>query len=90
MRPTGNPADDTQRWSTAIGSQGARDVSLSTMVSRGVTGRLRPRLANDGASVDRTRVTSLAVRMPGASMRLLEAGLAATAIATAVLIGIGR
>jgi hypothetical protein len=47
-------------------------------------------LADDGASVDRTRVTSLAVRMPGASMRLLEAGLAATAIATAVLIGIGR
>jgi hypothetical protein len=65
-------------------------VSLSTMVSRGVVGRRRPRLADDGASVDRARVTSIAVRMPGASMRLLEAGLAATAIATAILLGIGR
>jgi hypothetical protein len=65
-------------------------VSLSTMVSRGVAGRLRQRLADDGADVDRDRVTSLAVRMPGASMRLLEAGLAVTAIATAILIGIGR
>ena len=65
-------------------------MSLSTMVSRGVAGRLRPRLADDGANIDRPRVTSLAVRMPGASMRLLEAGLALTAIATAILIGIGR
>jgi len=65
-------------------------VSLSTMVSRGVAGRLRSRQANDGASLDRPRDTSLAVRMPGASMRVLEAGLAATAIATAILIGIGR
>jgi len=65
-------------------------VSLSTMVSRGVAGRLRPRLAADGANIDRPRVTSVAVRMPGASMRLLEAGLALTAIATAILIGIGR
>jgi len=65
-------------------------VSLSTMVSRGVAGRLRPRLADSGATIERTRVASLAVRMPGASMRVLEAGLAATAIATAILIGIGR
>jgi hypothetical protein len=65
-------------------------VSLSTMVSRGVAGRLRPRLAADVANIDRPRATSLAVRMPGASMRLLEAGLALTAIATAILIGIGR
>ena len=60
------------------------------MVSRGVAGRLRPRLADDGANIDRPRVTSVAVRMPVASMRLLEAGLAAAAIATAILIGIGR
>jgi len=60
------------------------------MVSRGVTGRLRPRLANEGARIDRPRVTAAAVRMPGASMRLLEAGLAVTAIGTAILIGIGR
>ena len=65
-------------------------MSLSTMVSRGVAGRLRSRLTDDRGSIDRPRVTSLAVRMPGASMRLLEAGLAATAIATAILIGIGR
>ena len=63
-------------------------MSLSTIVNRGVAGRLRPRPA--GASIDRPRVTTLAVRMPGASMRLLEAGLAVTAIATAILIGIGR
>ena len=65
-------------------------MSLSTMVSRGVAGRLRPRPAADGENIDRPRVTSVAVRMPGASMRLLEAGLALTAIATAILIGIGR
>jgi len=65
-------------------------VSLSTMVSRGVAERLRPRQADEGARIDRPRVTSLAVRMPGASMRLLETGLALTAIATAILIGIGR
>ena len=65
-------------------------MSLSTMVSRGVVGRLRPRPPHDGANLDRPRVKSLTVRMPGASMRLLEAGLALTAIATAILIGIGR
>jgi len=65
-------------------------VSLSTMVSRGVAGRLRPRTANDGSSIERRRSTSHAVRMPGASMRFLETGLALTAIATAILIGIGR
>ena len=65
-------------------------MSLSSMVSRGMAGRLRQRLSDEGANIDRPRATSLAVRLPGASMRVLEAGLAATAIATAILIGIGR
>jgi hypothetical protein len=65
-------------------------VSLSSMVSRGVAERLRQHHSDEGANIDRSRVTTLAVRLPGASMRLLEAGLAVTAIATAILIGLGR
>jgi hypothetical protein len=65
-------------------------VSLSSMVSRGGVGRLRDRPYDEDASTDRPRSTSFAVRLPGASMRVLEAGLALTAIATAILIGIGR
>ena len=59
------------------------------MVSRGVAGRLSQRQSGD-ARPDQPRTRSLAVRLPGASMRFLEAGLAATAIATAILIGAGR
>jgi hypothetical protein len=65
-------------------------VSLSLLVSRGATGRLRQRPSDEGASIDQARVATFAVRLPGASMRLLEAGLVLTAIATAILIGIGR
>jgi len=65
-------------------------VSLSSMVSRGIAGRLRLRPSDAGQSLEEPRATSVAVRLPGASMRFLEAGLAATAIATAILIGFGR
>lgn len=64
-------------------------MSLYSMVSRGVTGRFSQRQSGD-ARPDEARSRSLAVRLPGASMRMLEAGLAATAIATAILIGAGR
>ena len=64
-------------------------MSLYSMVSRGVTGRFSLRQSAH-ARPDEARSTSLAVRLPGASMRFLEAGLAATAIATAILIGVGR
>lgn len=64
-------------------------VSLYSAVSRGVTGRLSHRPATD-ARADDPPARTLAVRLPGASMRVLEAGLAATAIVTAILIGVGR
>ena len=64
-------------------------MSLYSMVSRGVAGRLSVRQLGQTRQ-DVPRATSLAVRFPGASMRLLEAGLALSAIATAILIGAGR
>jgi hypothetical protein len=65
-------------------------VSLSSMVSRGVVGRLRERPSSRAASIDQQRATTFSVRLPGASMRLLEAGLAGSAVAAAILIGLGR
>jgi hypothetical protein len=65
-------------------------VSLYSVVSRGVTGRLGQRPSDPGAAVDQNATRIQTVRLPGASMRVLEAGLALTAIATAILIGIGR
>jgi hypothetical protein len=65
-------------------------VSLYTVVSRGVVGRLSQRPAETGANPDLASARTLSVRWPGASMRVLEAGLALTAIATAILIGVGR
>jgi hypothetical protein len=69
-------------------------VSLYSVVSRGVVGRLVPRPsdpesdpATAAAGAD-PRIPS--VRLQGASMRFLEAALALTAIATAILIGAGR
>jgi len=63
-------------------------VSLYTVVSRGVSGRLGQRPSDRGTSADQAGTRN--VRLPGASMRVLEAGLALTAIATAILIGVGR
>ena len=75
-------------------------MSLYTVVSRGMVGRLGPRpieadaktgTAQAGAiEADDVAAAEPAVRLPGASMRVLETGLALTAIATAILIGVGR
>ena len=70
-------------------------MSLQTIVSDGLTARLAHRRAH--AVPARVTVASvapprgeLAGRLSGMSMRFLETGLAVTAIATAVLIGLGR
>ena len=63
-------------------------MSLHTIVSDGLLGRLQAR--RSAVAVARPRTTELAVRLSGASMRLLETGLALTAIAVALLIGLGR
>lgn len=65
-------------------------MSLYTVVSRGVVGRLGQRAADGDTRRDVAPMRSLQVRWPGASMRVLEAGLALTAIVTAILIGVGR
>lgn len=64
-------------------------MSLHTIVREGLVGRLHHRRAAT-AAIARPRTTPLAGRLSGASMRFLEAGLALTAIATALLIGLGR
>lgn len=65
-------------------------MSLYSLVSRGLAGRLGQRPGDPGANVDRADGELQGVRLPGASMHFLEAGLALTAIATAILIGLGR
>ena len=65
-------------------------MSLYTVVSRGVVGRFGQRRTEAGASVAQASARDGSVRLPGASMRVLEASLALTAIATAILIGVGR
>ena len=65
-------------------------MSLYTMVSRGVAGRFGQRPIESAATVAEPGTRNPAVRLPGASMRLLETGLAALAIATAIVIGVGR
>jgi len=71
-------------------------MSLHTIVSDGLAGRRHQR--RTPAAGARAGVTSavaqppieLPGRLSGLSMRVLETGLAVTAIATAVLIGLGR
>jgi hypothetical protein len=72
-------------------------MSLHTIVSDGVAGRLQQRRARAaGARADVASAVAQPPRMElpgplaGMSMRVLETGLAVTAIATAVLIGLGR
>jgi len=65
-------------------------VSLYSVVSRGVAGRLGQRPSDAVSSVERSGAKMPSVRLSGASMRVLEAGLALGAIATAILIGVGR
>jgi hypothetical protein len=62
---------------------------LQSIVGDGLVGRIH------GARRGRTVVAEphpshLSVRLTGASMRVLETGLALTAVAVAVLIGLGR
>ena len=65
-------------------------VSLHTIVSDGLAGRLHNHPRRARAVVAQPRATDLAVRLSGMSMRVLETCLALTAIATALLIGLGR
>jgi len=66
-------------------------VSLYSVVSRGVAGRFGQRpIIGDPAPAPQVGAVDPRVRFQSASMRVLEAGLALTAIATAILIGVGR
>ena len=64
-------------------------MSLQTIVASGLGSRLHPRREVVEATLEPPPRT-LAVAMAGGSMRFLEAGLALTALATALLIGLGR
>lgn len=64
-------------------------MSLHTIVSSGVVGRLHPRRGAIDETI-RPRTADMTVLLSGASMRVLETGLAVIAIATALLIGLGR
>jgi hypothetical protein len=64
-------------------------VSLQTIVSNGLVGRLHPRRSVQ-VSVVEPRTRDLAISIPVASMRLLEASIALIALVTALLIGVGR
>jgi hypothetical protein len=62
---------------------------LQTIVSNGLVGRLHVRRGAPASAVE-PRTRDLAISIPVASMRILEAGIALTALATALLIGVGR
>jgi len=64
-------------------------VSLQTIVSGGLAGRRRLRRAV-AAAVLQPPATQAALDLSVGSMRILETGLALTAIATALLIGLAR
>jgi hypothetical protein len=64
-------------------------VSLHTIVSGGVAGRLHSR-RDVTTAVIQPRPSDMTTLLSGASMRVLETGLAVIAIATALLIGLGR
>lgn len=64
-------------------------MSLHTIVGSGVAGRLHARRGAVSAVIE-PRASNMTVLLSGASMRVLETGLAVIAIATALLIGLGR
>ena len=64
-------------------------MSLQTIVASGFGNRLHLRREAIAVTIEPRRET-VAVAMAGGSMRFLEAGLALTALATALLIGLGR
>jgi hypothetical protein len=86
MRPLGEPRPITE---AQFGAHKELHVSLHTIVSDGLAGRLPARRVS-AAAVVRPTPSNMAARLSGASMRVLETGLALTAIATALLIGLGR
>jgi hypothetical protein len=65
-------------------------VSLHSIVSDGLAGRLHRRDAADATAVARPVTSQLAVLLSGTSMRFLETGLALAALGVALLIGLGR
>ncbi len=64
-------------------------MSLQTIVSSSLTGRLHLHQAPVRATIE-PRPSTLAVAVSGGSMRILEMGIALTALGTALLIGLGR
>ena len=64
-------------------------MSLHTIVRSGVAGRLHSRRGAVTAVI-RPHASTMTALLSGASMRVLETGLAIVAIATALLIGLGR
>lgn len=62
-------------------------MSLQTIVRGGLAGRLRLRDLTPPAA---PRTAAVATRLSIGSMRILETSLALSAIATALLIGLGR
>lgn len=64
-------------------------MSLQTIVSSGFVGRLHPRPAPARIAAQ-PRARDIAIGINVGSMRILETGIAVTALATAVLIGLGR
>ncbi len=64
-------------------------MSLQTIVASGLGSRLHLRRGAVEGTIE-PRPRTIAVAMAGGSMRFLEAGLAFTALATALLIGVGR
>jgi hypothetical protein len=72
-----------------ISIEGDTALSLQTIAGGGVAGRLHSRREGTTAVVQ-PRPTNMTTLLSGASMRVLETGLAAIAIATALLIGLGR
>ena len=63
-------------------------MSLQTIVRGGFAGRLRPR--RDLTRRAAPRAVAVSTRLSISSMRVLETGLALSAIATALLLGYGR
>jgi hypothetical protein len=94
MRPDLDAAHHTRASRFRRQPRSVKAVSLYSVVSRGVVGRFgqRPIDGDVDADVARGRVETdvPGVRFPGASMRVLETGMALIAIATAILIGAGR
>ena len=64
-------------------------MSLHTIVNDGLAARIQS-LRRARTAIAQPQAAPLAGGLSGASMRILEAGLALVALATAVLIGLGR